>query len=83
MIPDTTEEENVESDEENNEANSDENAFDNKVNDAKSALLADMEAEITDASPVLDGVISVNELKNGIPSFDSSNTDAVQVYELG
>lgn len=83
MIPDTTEEENVESNEENNEANSDENAFSNKVNDAKSDLLADMEAEITDASPVLDGVISVNELKNGIPSFDSSNTDAVQVYELG
>ena len=74
MIPDTTL--NGESEEENTESDD----FENKVNEAKDALLADMEAEIADALPSLDGLISNINLKTNIPSFDNSNTDAVQVY---
>ena len=55
--------------------------FNNKVNDAKSQLLADKEAEIPETSPVYDGVISSNDLKNAITSFDTNNTDEIQAYE--
>jgi len=54
----------------------------NDVNSAKDALLADNNAEIAKASPIHDWVISVSELKSAIPSFDTSNTDNVQVYEV-
>ena len=52
-----------------------------EVNDAKSQLLADKEAEIPEASPIYDGVISSTDLKSAIPSFDVNNADEVQVYE--
>ena len=70
MIPDTTTE---------TEAN--QAAFDNEVNSAKDALLADNDAEIAEASPVHEWIISNTELKTAIPSFDANNTDAVQTYE--
>ncbi len=71
MIPDTTTK---------TEAN--EAAFATEVNSAKDALLADNDAEISEASPVHDWVISSSDLKTAIPSFDASNTDTVQVYEV-
>ncbi len=52
-----------------------------EVTSAKNALLADSEAEIPEASPMYDGVISSNSLKEAIPSFDISNTEEVQIYE--
>ena len=55
--------------------------FTNKVSSAKDVLLADNDAEITDASPMYDGVISSANLKSAINSFDVTNTDTVQVYE--
>lgn len=55
--------------------------FANEVSSAKDALLADADAEIAEASPVHDWLISSNELKTAISSFDVNNTDAVQVYE--
>ena len=58
------------------------NDFSSDVNSAKDALLADNNAEIAKASPIHDWVISVSELKSAIPSFDTSNTDNVQVYEV-
>jgi hypothetical protein len=64
-----------------NETIVDNDEFINKVNSAKDSLLADNEAEIPDSSPVYDGVISVSNLKEAIPSFDTNNTDAVQIYE--
>ena len=56
--------------------------FANEVNDAKSQLLADKEAEIPEASPVYDGIISSNDLKSAITSFDVNNSDEVQIYEI-
>ena len=55
--------------------------FNNKVNEAKSQLLADKEAEIPEASPVYDGVISSSDLKNAIASFDVNSADEIQAYE--
>jgi hypothetical protein len=55
--------------------------FENEVNSAKNALLADAEAEIPEASPMFDGTISSMDLKNVISSFDTNNNDTVQVYE--
>ena len=55
--------------------------FANEVESAKNTLLADNDAEIPEASPMYDGVLSVNDLKNAINSFDINNTDEVQVYE--
>ena len=55
--------------------------FANEVSTAKDALLADVNAEIAEASPVHDGLISSTELKTAISAFDINNTDAVQVYE--
>ena len=73
MIPNVGDENwNVESDED----------FSNEVNDAKSALLADMEVEIAEASPIYDGILSSADLKGAIPSFDTNSTDTVQVYDV-
>ena len=73
MIPNVGDENwNVESDED----------FSNEVNDAKSALLADMEVEIAEASPIYDGILSSADLKGAIPSFDTNSTDTVQVYDI-
>ena len=58
------------------------NDFSSEINSAKDALLADNNAEIAEASPVHDWVISTAELKSAIPSFDTNNTDVVQVYEV-
>ena len=52
-----------------------------EVSAAKDALLADANAEVAEASPVYDGVISTNTLKEAIPSFDMNNADEVQIYE--
>ena len=60
----------------------DQSDIDNKVNSAKDALLADNNAEVAEASPVHDWAISSTDLKTLIPSFDTNNTDAVQVYEV-
>lgn len=59
-----------------------EKSFAEKVSDAKSALMADIDAEIPEASPVYDGVIWLDDLKAAILSFDTSSTDAVQTYEM-
>lgn len=58
------------------------NNFDDKVNSAKDALLADNDTEIAGTSPIHDWMISSTELKTAIPSFDTSSTDVVQVYEV-
>jgi len=63
------------------ESNS-EKSFTEKVSDAKSALMSDIDAEIPEASPVYDGVIWLDDLKAAILSFDTSSTDAVQTYEM-
>ena len=55
--------------------------FEDEVNSAKDALMADNDAEIAESSPVHDWIISSTELKTAIPLFDNNNTDAVQVYE--
>ena len=55
--------------------------FEAEVNSAKDALLADANAEIAGASPIYDWVISNATLKEAIPSFDTNNTEEVQIYE--
>jgi hypothetical protein len=75
MIPDA-----VISDSEQSIESSEE--FEDEVNNAKSSLLADVDAEIPEASPVYDGVISLIDLKAAISSFDTNNSDEVQVYEV-
>ena len=59
-----------------------EKSFAEKVSDAKSALMSDIDAEIPEASPVYDGVIWLDDLKAAILSFDTNSTDAVQTYEM-
>ena len=71
MIPDSQDSENVQSADD----------FANEVNAAKDALLADSEAEISNASPIYDGAISSLVLKEAIPSFDINNSEEVQIYE--
>ena len=71
MIPDTQDSGNVQSADD----------FANEVNAAKDALLADSEAEISNASPIYDGAISSLVLKEAIPSFDINNSEEVQIYE--
>jgi hypothetical protein len=56
--------------------------FAEEVNNAKSQLLADKEAEIPEATPVYDAAISLNDLKSAITTFDVNNTDEVQTYEI-
>ena len=56
--------------------------FVEKVNNAKSQLLADKEAEIPEASPVYDAAISLADLKSAITTFDVNNTDEVQTYDI-
>ena len=56
--------------------------FSEKVNDAKNSLMSDIEAELPEASPVYDGVIWLDSLKAAIPSFDTSSSDSVQVYDV-
>ena len=62
----------------NDESNDDTNITD----DIKAQLLTNKEADISEASPVYDWVISINDLKNAITSFDVSNNDDVQVYDV-
>ena len=64
------------------EENDSEKSFEEKVSDAKSALMSDIDAEIPEASPVYDGVIWLDDLKNAILSFDTSDTSSVQTYEM-
>jgi hypothetical protein len=71
MIPDAQDSGNVQSADD----------FANEVNAAKDALLADSEAEISNASPIYDGAISSLVLKEAIPSFDVNNSEEVQIYE--
>ena len=66
----------------NNDESEDSTDFTSKVNSVKSQLLADKNAEIPEASPVYDGIISSVDLKTAIASFDVSNTDEVQTYEV-
>ena len=56
--------------------------FEKEVNNAKDQLLSDIDTEIPEASPIYDWMISLNDLKSAIPSFDVNNTDEVQVYEI-
>ncbi len=80
MIPDVSI--NVESENGNTESVESEDNFANEVESAKNALLADHDAEISWASPLYDGVLSINDLKSFITSFDVNNADEVQVYEV-
>ena len=66
----------------NNDESEDSADFTSKVNSVKSQLLADKNAEIPEASPVYDGIISSVDLKTAIASFDVNNTDEVQTYEV-
>ena len=81
MIPDVSIESSLGSGNSGNlmESNND---FSSKVDSVKNALLADNNAEIAEASPVHDWVISSTELKSAIPAFDTNSTDTVQVYEV-
>lgn len=72
MIPDTL----VSGDTENADE------FAEEVNNAKSQLLADKEADIPEATPVYDAAISLNDLKSAITTFDVNNNDEVQTYEI-
>ena len=56
--------------------------FAEEVNNAKSQLLADKEAEIPEATPIYDAAISLNDLKSAITTFDINNSDEVQTYEI-
>ncbi|MBQ5944839.1 hypothetical protein IJL65_00035 [bacterium] len=56
--------------------------FAEEVNNAKSQLLADKEAEIPEATPIYDAAISLNDLKSAITTFDVNNDDEVQTYEI-
>ena len=75
-ISDETEDENGES-----ESSESEDDFVGRVESAKNALLADNDAEIPGSSPVYEWVLSPDDLKSFINSFDVSNTDEVQTYE--
>lgn len=77
MIPDVQ----VNNEDTNNETVQSNDDFNNEVNSAKDSLLADNNAEIPEASPVHEGVISLSALKEAIPSFDTNNNDIVQTYE--
>ena len=66
-------------DEENSDS---EKEFVEKVNNAKSSLLDNIDVEIPEASPIYDWVISLVNLKAAIPAFDINNTETVQVYEM-
>ena len=84
MVPDTvSSDENVEDEEseenEEDDVKSDDD-FENKVNKAKATLLEDMDAEIPDTFLSWNEWISSTDLKASIPSFDTTDTDAVQVY---
>ena len=69
MIPDSSSAESAEN-------------FSEEVNNAKSQLLADKEAEIPEASPVYDATISLSDLKSAITTFDVNDTNEVQTYEV-
>ena len=56
--------------------------FAKEVSDAKDQLLSDIDSDIPEASPIYDWMISLNDLKSAIPSFDVNDTDEVQVYEI-
>ena len=56
--------------------------FAEEVNNAKSQLLADKEADIPEATPVYDAAISLNDLKSAITTFDVNNIEEVQTYEI-
>ena len=78
---------NIQNDEENNENNeenieSSKDEFTNKINEAKNALLTDTQAEIEDSTTAYEWVISSDNLKEAIETFDPSNTDTVQVYDV-
>lgn len=80
LIPNVSIDSSEEESEDNENMESDDD-FAEKVDSTKNTLLADTEAEVPEASPVYDGVISSFNLKEAIPSFDVNDTDAVQVYE--
>ncbi len=75
IVPDSLDNTNASGD--NTEATN----FQDKVNTAKDTLLADYNAEIDWAIERYNGLISTNDLKSSITSFDSNNSDKVQVYE--
>ena len=60
----------------------DNSTFTQEVEDAKSALLADKNSEIANASPVHDWIISANDLKTAMPEFDVTNVSEVQSYDV-
>ena len=88
MIPDTTTISGIETEgsgadsKDTETVNIETDNFEDKVTLVKNNLLADNDADITDASPVYDGVLSASMLKGSIPAFDASNTDEVQSYEI-
>ena len=59
-----------------------EDSFAQEVISAKNQLLSDISAEIPEATPVYDWVLSLNDLKSAITSFDVNNTEEVQIYEM-
>ena len=62
--------------------NSSEEKFANEVNEAMDTLRADPESEITTATLLHDGVISADNLRAYISTFDVTNADNVQKYEI-
>ena len=61
---------------------SDEEDVNDTINTVKDQLLADANADIPGTSPIYDWLISLTNLKTAIASFDTSNTDKVQVYDV-
>ena len=56
--------------------------FDQKVAEVAAVLSADNEAEVAEATPVYDGVISLSDLKSALPSFDENDYQDVQGLEV-
>ena len=56
--------------------------FANEVNEAMDKLNTDPETEIDKASVVHEGAIGVDNLRSFIPTFDVTNTNNVQKYEI-
>ena len=67
---------------ENNEGTWVDTEFSNKVDEAMNLLRSDPESEISESSIIHDGAISTDNLRAFISTFDITNTDKVQKYEI-
>lgn len=56
--------------------------FESKVSEVMNKLRNDSESEITEASIIHDGAASLDDLRSFISTFDATNTDNIQKYEI-